>query len=94
LGTEIEVPTLEGKLKMKIPAGSQSGNVFRLRGKGIADLRGGGRGDQLVRVVVEVPRKLNARQRELLEEFARLDGEGDVHPMAKGFFEKVRELFG
>jgi molecular chaperone DnaJ len=94
LGTEIEVPTLEGKIKMKIPPGTQSGNVFRLRGKGIPDLRGGGRGDQLVRVVVEVPRKLTARQRELLEEFARLDGEGDVHPMTKGFFDKVKELFG
>jgi molecular chaperone DnaJ len=93
LGAEIEVPTLEGKIKMKVPAGTQSGNVFRLRGKGIPDLRGGGRGDQLVRVVVETPRKLTPRQRELLEEFARLDGE-DVHPMSKGFFEKVKELFG
>jgi len=93
LGTEIEVPTLEGKLKMKVPAGTQSGNVFRLRGKGVADLHGGGRGDQLVRVQVETPRKLSAKQRELLEEFARLDGE-DVHPMSKSFFEKVKELFG
>ena len=93
LGAEIEVPTLEGKLKMKVPPGTQSGNVFRLRGKGIADLHSGGRGDQLVRVVVEVPRKLTARQRELLEEFARLDG-ADLHPLSKGFFEKVKELFG
>lgn len=93
LGTELEVPTLEGKLKMKVPPGTQSGNVFRLRGKGIVDLRGGSRGDQLVRMVVETPRKLSARQRELLEEFARLDG-ADVHPMSKGFFEKVKELFG
>lgn len=93
LGVELEVPTLEGKLKMKVPPGTQSGNVFRLRGKGIVDLRGGSRGDQLVRMVVETPRKLSARQRELLEEFARLDG-ADVHPMSKGFFEKVKELFG
>jgi len=93
LGAEIEVPTLEGKLKMKVPPGTQSGNVFRLRGKGIVDLHSGGRGDQLVRVVVEVPRKLTARQRELLEEFARLDG-ADLHPLSKGFFEKVKELFG
>jgi len=93
LGTEIEVPTLEGKLKMKIPAGTQSGNVFRLKGKGVVELQGGGRGDQLVRVVVETPRKLTQKQRDLLEEFARLDGE-DVHPMSKGFFEKVKELFG
>jgi len=94
LGAEIEVPTLEGKIKMKIPPGTQSGSVFRLRGKGIPDLRGGGRGDQLVRVIIEVPRKLTGRQRELLEEFARLDGEEDVHPMTKGFFDKVKELFG
>jgi molecular chaperone DnaJ len=93
LGSEIEVPTLEGKLKMKVPAGTQSGNVFRLRSKGVIDLHNGGRGDQLVRVMVETPRKLSPKQRELLEEFARLDGEG-VHPMTKGFFEKVRELFG
>ncbi|MGE0823159.1 MAG: molecular chaperone DnaJ [Candidatus Binatia bacterium] len=93
LGTEIEVPTLEGKIKLKIPAGTQSGNVFRLKGKGIADLRNGGRGDQLVRVMIETPKKLSPRQRELLEEFARLDG-ADVHPMSKGFFEKVKELFG
>jgi len=93
LGAEIEVPTLEGKLKMKVPGGTQSGNVFRLRGKGVVDLHSGGRGDQLVRVVVETPRKLSAKQRELLEEFARLDG-ADVHPMSKGFFEKVKELFG
>jgi molecular chaperone DnaJ len=93
LGTEMEVPTLEGKIKLKIPAGTQSGNVLRLRGKGIVSLNGVGRGDQLVRVVVETPRKLTARQKELLEEFARLDG-ADVHPMSKGFFEKVKELFG
>lgn len=93
LGTEIEVPTLEGKIKLKVPAGTQSGNVFRLRGKGIVSLNTGGRGDQLVRVIVEIPRQLNTRQREILEEFARLDGE-DVNPMSKGFFEKVKELFG
>ena len=78
---------------MKIPAGTQSGNVFRLRGKGIADLRGGGRGDQLVRVTVETPRKLSDKQRELLEQFAELDG-ADVHPLSRGFFDKVKELFG
>jgi molecular chaperone DnaJ len=93
LGADIEVPTLEGKLKMKIPAGTQSGNVFRLRAKGIVDLRGGGRGDQLVRVTVETPRKLTSKQRELLEEFAALDG-ADVHPLSSGFFDKVKELFG
>lgn len=93
LGVEMEVPTLEGKLKMKIPHGTQSGDIFRLRGKGVPDLRGSGRGDQLVRIMVETPRKVTAKQRELLEEFARLDG-ADVNPLSKGFFEKVKELFG
>ena len=93
LGADIEAPTLEGKIKMKVPAGTQSGSVFRLRGKGVVDLRGGGRGDQLVRVVVETPTKLGAKQKELLEEFAQLDGD-EVHPISKGFFDKVKELFG
>ncbi len=93
LGTEIEVPTLEGKIKLKVPAGTQSGAVFRLRGKGAPDLRGRGRGDQLVRVTVEIPRKLTPRQRELLEEFARCSGD-EVSPETKGFFDKVKEMFG
>jgi molecular chaperone DnaJ len=93
LGTEIEVPTLDGKIKMRVPPGTQTGKVFRLRSKGIMNLRNGSRGDQLVRVVVETPRQLSPKQRALLEEFARLDGE-DVHPMSKGFFDKVKELFG
>lgn len=93
LGAEIDVPTPHGKVKMRVPAGTQSGNVFRLKGKGVPDVRGYGHGDALVRVVVETPRKLTAKQRELLEEFARLSGE-DVHPISKGFFEKVKEIFG
>jgi molecular chaperone DnaJ len=93
LGAEIDVPTLEGKLKMKLAPGTQSGSVFRLKGKGVPDVRGYGRGDQLVRVSIETPRKLTSRQRELLEEFARLSGE-DVEPMTKGFLDKVKEMFG
>lgn len=93
LGAEIDVPTVNGKVKMKVSAGTQSGSVFRLRGKGAPDLRGSGRGDQLVRVVVETPRKLTSKQRELLEEFARSSGE-EVHPLSKGFFDKVKEMFG
>lgn len=93
LGTEIDVPTVEGKVKMKIPAGSQSGTIFRLKGKGAPHVHGHGRGDQLVRVVVEIPRKLSAKQRELLEEFARSSGE-EVSPLSKGFFDKVKEMFG
>ena len=93
LGADIEVPTLEGKVRMKIAAGTQSGTVFRLKGKGAPSLRGGGRGDQLVRVLIETPRKLTARQRELLEEFAHSSGD-EVNPISKGFFEKVKEMFG
>ena len=93
LGVHIEVPTLEGKVKMRIPSGTQSGKVFRLKGKGIAHLHGGGRGDQHVRVVVETPADLSSEQRELLERFAELAGER-TQPQVKSFLEKVRELFG
>jgi molecular chaperone DnaJ len=93
LGTEIEVPTLDGSSKVKVPAGTQSGQMFRLRGRGVADLNGYGTGDELVRIVVETPKKLTARQRELLEEFATLAGE-DVHPMSKSFFDKVKSMLG
>ena len=93
LGAEIEVPTLDGKVKKKVPAGAQSGTVFRLRGKGLPDPSGHGRGDQLVRIIVETPRRLTPRQRELLEEFGRISGDG-VSPAAKGFFDKVKEMFG
>jgi molecular chaperone DnaJ len=93
LGANIDVPTLEGKVKMKVPAGTQTGKVFRLKAKGVPRLHGGGRGDQHVRVVVETPTELSSKQRELLERFAELEGE-DSHPHAKTFFSKVRELFG
>jgi molecular chaperone DnaJ len=92
LGTEIEVPTPHGIVKMKIPTGTQSGKVFRLKGKGAPDLRGYGSGDMLVRVAVEIPRKLTKKQKQLLEEFASLSGE-DIHPQSKGFFDKVKEMF-
>jgi molecular chaperone DnaJ len=93
LGATIDVPTLDGKVKMKIPAGTQSGKVFRLRGKGIPQLNGYQRGDQHVRVTVEVPEKLSRKQRELLEQFAASEGE-DTHPQSKSFFAKVKDLFG
>lgn len=92
LGCEMEVPTLEGKVKLKVPAGTQSGKVLKLAGKGIPSLQGYGRGDQLVVVRVETPTRLTSRQKELLEEFGRESG--DVHPMGKSFFDKVKELFG
>ena len=93
LGTEIEVPTLDGSAKVKVPAGTQSGQMFRLRGRGGADVNGYGTGDEIVRIIVETPRKLSARQRELLEEFAKLSGE-DVHPMSKSFLDKVKSMLG
>jgi molecular chaperone DnaJ len=77
---------------MKIPGGIQSGKVMKLSGKGIPDVHGRRRGDQLVVIRVETPTKLTSRQKELLEEFARESGD-DVHPMGKGFFDKVKELF-
>ena len=93
LGAEIEVPTLEGKVMMKIPTGTQSGKVFRLKARGVKDVHGHHRGDQLVRVVVETPTHLTARQKELMREFAAIGGE-DVHPISKGFLETVKQLFG
>jgi len=94
LGCEIEVPTLEGKVNLKVPSGTQSGKVLRLKGKGIIDLHGYGRGAQLIRVVVETPRSLTSRQRELLEEFAKLDGKAVNHPLSKGFVDQIKKMFG
>jgi molecular chaperone DnaJ len=93
LGAQIDVPTLDGKVKMKIPAGTQSGKVFRLKGKGIPHLHGSARGDEHVRVTVETPTDLNDKQREILEQFAEAAGES-VNPQGKSFFEQVRKLFG
>ncbi len=93
LGAEIEVPSLSGMLKVKLPAGTQTGSEFRHRGKGITRLRGHGRGDLVVKVVVEVPTRLTQKQRELLEAYARLDN-GDHSPLAQSFIEKVKSLFG
>ena len=92
LGGSIEVPTLSGKAALKIPVGTQSGTTFRLKGKGMPNLRGGSHGDQLVRVHVEVPTHLNAEQRKKLEEYALLCGDAD-EPMAKSFFEKAKKFF-
>lgn len=93
LGAQLDVPTLDGKVKMKVPAGTQTGKVFRLRGKGIPHLQGSGRGDQHVRVLVETPTELTDKQRDLLEKFAEISGE-KTNPHTKSFFDKVRELFG
>jgi len=94
------VPTLDGKVKLQIPEGTQSGRVLRLRGKGLPPLQprldpeqlAKMRGDLYVQVFVEVPTKLNARQRELLEEFAEQSGT-EVSPATKGFLDKLRDFF-
>lgn len=93
LGAEIEVPTIEGKVRMKVPPGTQSGAHFRLKAKGIARLGGYGRGDEIVKVILETPTRLTQRQKEIMEEFAKISGE-DVNPISRGFFEKVRDMFG
>ncbi len=78
---------------MKVPSGTQTGQMFRLAGKGMPSLRGYGQGDQLVRVVVETPTRLTPRQRELMEEFAKISGE-ETNPQSSSFFDKVRQVFG
>jgi molecular chaperone DnaJ len=93
LGAQIDVPTLDGKVQMKIPAATQTGKIFRLREKGIPSPNGSRRGDQLVKVSVETPTHLSKEQRELLEKFAQLEGE-QTHPQSRSFLDKVRELFG
>jgi molecular chaperone DnaJ len=91
LGATIDVPTLEGPAKLKIPAGTQTGKVFRLKGKGVPALQGGGRGDEHVRVVVETPTHLTKEQRAILEQFAAASGE-ETNPRARTFWEKVQDL--
>jgi molecular chaperone DnaJ len=92
LGAEIEVPTLTSVAQIRIPAGTQSSTVFRIKGKGVKNVQGYGWGDLLVRVVVEVPSKLNAAQRAKLQEFGELCDES-VNPIARGFFERAKNLF-
>jgi molecular chaperone DnaJ len=92
LGGEVEVPTLENKLKIKIPVGTQTNKVFRLRGKGIPSLRGGSSGDLLAKIVVETPVNLSGKQKELLAEFAQSCGEKH-NPQSQGFFDKVKSFF-
>jgi molecular chaperone DnaJ len=93
LGGEIEVPTLDGRVNLKIPGETQSGKLFRLRGKGVVPVRGGATGDLLCRVMVETPVKLNDKQKEILREFqASLKGEKHS-PKKKSWFENVKTFF-
>jgi molecular chaperone DnaJ len=92
LGAEIEVPTLEGKATIKIPAGTQPGTLLRLKGRGVKNLQGYSQGDLHVRVQVEVPAHLNAEQKHKLQEFAALC-DGQEAPLTQGFFEKAKRFF-
>lgn len=91
LGAEMEVPTLAGKVALKIPAGTQAGVKMRLKGKGIQRLGGYGVGDQIVTVHVETPTKLSSEQKELFKRLAEVDH--NSNPMSRGFFDKVKDLF-
>jgi molecular chaperone DnaJ len=93
LGGDIDVPTLRGSEVLEIPVGTQHGEVFKLKGKGLPDLRSYRTGDEVVQVIIEIPKKLTDRQRELLEEFAGTE-EANVMPAKKGFFDKVKAMFG
>jgi molecular chaperone DnaJ len=92
LGAEIEVPTLVGKASLKIPAGTQPGTMFRLKGKGVKNIQGYGHGDLHVRINVEVPTHLSAAQKAKLQEFAELCN-GNESPLRQSFFEKAKNLF-
>ncbi len=92
LGATLDVPTLEGRVSMKLPPGTQSGKVFRLRGKGIPVFGGAGKGDQLVTIVVEVPNRVTRKQRKLITELAEELGI-DTQPQQAGFLDKLRSLF-
>lgn len=92
LGAELEVPTLDGPVKLTLPEGTQSGKAFRLRGKGLPSLRSASRGDQLVHIFVEVPTKLNKRQRELLEAFAD-ESDTRVAQASRSLLDRLRGVF-
>ncbi len=96
LGGELEVPTLEGRVKLKIPEETQTGKLFRLRGKGVIPVRGGSAGDLMCRVVVETPVKLTERQKELLQELEETfqkEGTGRQSPKKQSFFDGVKKFF-
>jgi len=93
LGATIDVPSLDGTQQLKIPPGTQYGNIFRIRGRGLPDVRTHRIGDQLVQIIIETPTKLNAQQEELLREFAKTENTA-VSPKSKSFFEKLKKHFG
>ena len=92
LGADIKVPTLDGQVTMKVPEGTQPGKVLRLKGNGIPSLRGGSRGDQLVRIKVVVPTKLSDKQKDALRKFADISKD-NINPEEKSFMDKVKDFF-
>lgn len=94
LGGTTTVPTLEEKAKLKIPAGTQSNSVFRLRGKGIYKIGTQQRGNQYIKIIVEIPKKMNDKQRNLLLEYAKLSGDDLEKLGEKGIFTKIKNAFG
>src|SRR5690606_27472366 len=94
LGDEVVIPTVHGDDKLKIPPGTQSGTVFRVRGRGVPPRNGHGAGDQLVITQVKVPTELSARQRELFEEMAGTLGKEVIPQREKGFLHELREALG
>ncbi|MDG6263227.1 molecular chaperone DnaJ [Glaesserella parasuis] len=94
LGGEIEVPTLDGRVKLKIPAETQTGKLFRMRGKGVTSARGGYAGDLICKVIIETPVSLNEEQKELLRKLEEsLEGKGQHRPKHEGFFKGVKNFF-
>jgi molecular chaperone DnaJ len=93
LGAEIEVPTVDGQSKLTIPAGTQPGKIFNVKGKGVPHLRSNGRGDELVVVNVEIPSRLTADQKKLFEQLAQTMGT-EVRPQERSFFDKLKEVLG
>jgi molecular chaperone DnaJ len=91
LGGQIEVPTLKGTEKLEIPHGTQHGEVFKLKAKGLPDIRTSRTGDEVVQIMIEIPRKLTDRQKTLLKEFAASEDE-KVMPQRKGFLDKLKEV--
>lgn len=94
LGAEIEVPTLEGPMKLKIPAGTPTGKIFKLKNKGVQVLGTTKRGDQLIRIKIDVPTRISDKQRQVLEELLKIEGKQPTNEQGKGIFDKVKDMFG
>ena len=93
LGAEVVVPTLDGKVSYQVHEGTQPGDVFKLKGRGITHLGGFGRGDQFVKAVVEIPKNLSQKQKDILKDFESNVDEKH-YQKRKGFFDKIKDLFG